>query len=62
MKVRAMIHSLGDVDNAIIVKMENNNNIIAEYKGKKYRAVFNVFTNLYYVDDKFGEIEEDEKV
>lgn len=56
MKIKAMIHSLGKLDEVEIFK--NGGQLIAKYAGKKYTAIFNCFTGLYYVDDKFGEIRE----
>ena len=55
-KVQAMIHSLKDTDEATIVSFEDNNNVIAEYKGQRYRAIFNIFNCLFYVDDIYGKI------
>lgn len=52
--IKAMVHSINDLDSVIIERHDNC--IIAEYKGKKYTAIFNPFTCLYYVDDKFDEI------
>lgn len=56
-KVKAMVHSLKDLDEVIIVIENGNNNVVAEYKGKHYTAIFNPFVGLYYVDDIYGEIE-----
>ena len=56
-KVQAMIHSLQAKDEVTIISENVNNHVIAEYKGKKYTAVFNPFVCLYYVDDVYGEIE-----
>jgi len=56
-KVQAMIHSLQAKDEVTIISENGNNHVIAEYKGKKYTAVFNPFVCLYYVDDVYGEIE-----
>lgn len=56
-KVKAMVHSLGSLDEVKIVSENGLNDIVAEYKGKKYTAIFNPFTGLYYVDDLFGEVE-----
>lgn len=58
-KVKAHIHSLnGEMDDVTIISYKDANNVIAEYNGHKYTAVFNVFTGSYYVDDKYGLIEE----
>lgn len=60
-KTMAMVASLNAKDEVTILEHKDNNNVIAEYKGKKYTAVYNVFVNCYYVDDKYGNIEEIEK-
>ncbi len=57
MKVKAMVHSLGELAEVEIIEHKDNNHVIAEYHGHKYTAVFNIFTGLYYVDDKYGLIE-----
>lgn len=56
-KVNAMIRSLNAADEATIVSHVNNNNVIAEYQGKKYTAVYNCFTGSYYVDDVDGGVD-----
>lgn len=57
-KVNAHIHSLGgEMREVTIISHENNNNVVAEYNGHRYTAVFNVFVGAYYVDDKYGLIE-----
>ena len=58
MKVKAMVHSLGELAEVEIIEHKDNNHVIAEYHGHKYTAVFNIFTGLYYVDDKYGVISE----
>lgn len=55
-KAMAMIHSKKVQDEVTIVSENGCNNVIAEYKGKKYTAIFNVFSGLYYVDDIYGEV------
>lgn len=57
-KVRAMVHSLNNLAEVTIIQHIDNNHVIAEYKGKRCTAVFNVFTGLYYVDDVYGVIKE----
>ncbi|MCR5599121.1 MAG: hypothetical protein K6G33_00040 [Ruminococcus sp.] len=56
MKVMAMVHSLGALAEVEIIEHKDNNNVIAEYDGKRCTAVFNPFVGLYYVDDKYGVI------
>lgn len=58
-KVKAMIHSLQGLDEVTIVSHISNNNVTAEYQGKRYTAVYNCFTGLYYVDDINGGIAND---
>lgn len=57
MKVLAMVHSLKDLAEVEIIEHKDNNNVIAEYKGQKCTAIFNVFVGRYYVDDIYGKIE-----
>ena len=58
MKVMAMVHSLGALAEVEIIGHKDNNHVIAEYNGKRCTAVFNIFSGLYYVDDKYGVISE----
>lgn len=55
-KVQAMIHSLKAVDETTIVSHEDNNNVLADYKGQRCTAIYNVFNGLYYVDDIYGKL------
>lgn len=55
-KVNAMIHSLESVDEATIIEKIGDNLYIAEYKGKRYTAIFNPFRWLYYLDDIYGAV------
>jgi hypothetical protein len=61
--VAAMIHSKKDTNNqtdtVFIIRYKNNNNVIAEYKGHRYTAIYNPFTSLFYVDDIYGKIDEE---
>lgn len=56
-KVKAMIHSKKQMDEAYIVKDIDTFHCIAEYEGKQYRTIFNPFSMLYYVDDLYGQVE-----
>ena len=70
MKVMANIHSLkqqGDPEKldfghkkaeVTIISHKNDNDVIAEYKGVRYKAIYNIFTNSYFVDDVYGKIEQ----
>lgn len=60
-KTKAMIHSLNAQDEAIILHDKNNNDVIAEYSGKRCTAVFNPFVGLYYVDDIYGVLPDEHK-
>ena len=55
--IKARIHSLGgELDTVTIIEHKDNNHVIAQYHGEYYTAVFNPFVGQYYVDDKFGHI------
>jgi hypothetical protein len=60
MMVKAIVHSLKDLDTVEILSHVDNNNVIALYNGVKCTAIFNIFTNCYYVDNIYGIIEEKE--
>jgi len=55
-KTKAMIHSLKETDEATILHEINNNDVVAEYKGIRYTAIYNPFVCLYYVDNLYGEL------
>jgi len=55
-KINAMVHSLGAQAEVKIISENGCNDVVAEYQGKKYTAVYNGFTGMYYVDDVYGEI------
>ena len=55
-KIKAQIHSLKSQDEVVILHEKNNNDVIAEYKGKRCTAIFNPFVGLFYVDDIYGVI------
>ena len=69
MKVMANIHSLKQKGNpeqldfghqqaeVTIISHKNNNDVIAEYQGVRYKAIFNPFVNQYFVDDVYGRLE-----
>lgn len=60
-KAMAKIHSLGgELAEVTIISETNCNDVVAEYKGKKYTAIFNGFRGLYYVDDIYGAIDKKE--
>jgi hypothetical protein len=54
-KTKALVHSLQALDEVIILHENGPNDVIAEYKGKRCSAIYNVFVGgLYYVDDIYG--------
>ena len=55
---KAMVHSLNAIAEVTIISHTDNNNVIAEYNGKRCTAIYNVFNGLYYVDDVYGIIGE----
>ena len=60
-KTKAQVHSLQAQDEVVILHEKNNNDIIAEYKGKRCTAIFNVFNGLFYVDDIYGVLKDQQK-
>lgn len=65
MKVEAYIHSLKDHEHdrhvlgeAEIIRQIGDNQYLAEYNGIRCTAIFNIFTEAYYVDDVYGILEE----
>lgn len=60
-KTKAQVHSLQAQDEVIILHERSNNDVIAEYKGKRCTAVFNPFVCLYYVDDIYGVLTDQHK-
>ena len=61
MRVMAYIHSLKDKQNdrhvlgeATILEKIGDNLYLAEYNSVRCTAIFNFFTNRYYVDDVYG--------
>lgn len=49
-----MIHSLGALSDITLIWQADCNNIIVKFGDKFCTAIYNVFTNLYYVDDVYG--------
>lgn len=43
-------------DAATIIHQKNNNDVVAEYKGIRYTAIFNPFVDRYYVDNIYGKL------
>ena len=51
---KAMIYSSEEQVEVTILHHKNNNDVVAEYNGIRCTAVYNPFTGLFYVDDIFG--------
>ena len=51
---KAMIYSSEEQAEVTILHHKNNNYMVAEYTGIRCTAVYNPFTGLFYVDDIFG--------
>jgi len=60
-KTKAQVHSLKSQDEVVILHDKNNNDVIAEYKGKRCTAIFNPFVGIYYVDDIYGVLSDPNK-
>lgn len=61
MKVEAYIHSLKDhvhnchmLGEAEIIKSIGDNLYLAEYRGIRCTAIYNLFVGRYFVDDVYG--------
>lgn len=54
----AMVHSLKEVREVVIVEKRGDNNYVAEFQGTYATAIFNLFTGLYYVDDVYGRLKD----
>ena len=60
-KRNAMVHSLQAQDEVTILHENGLNDVIAEYKGKRCTAIFNIFVGLFYVDDIYGVLPDQHK-
>jgi len=60
-KTKAMVHSLKARDEVTILHQKGPNDVVAEYKGKRFTAIFNPFSCLYYVDDVYGVLPDQNK-
>jgi hypothetical protein len=53
------IHSLdGELRDATILKRLDDNDYMAEFNGVKCHAIYNPFVDKFYVDDKYGVIQD----
>jgi len=58
-KTIGKIHSLGGkYEEITVLKKCSSNDYIVDYNGIKCHAIFNVFTNCYYVDDVYRRVED----
>lgn len=61
-KIMAHINSLGGKLDEITVLEEREDGqqktYIVDYRGVKFTAIFNIFTNSFYADDVYGRIEQ----
>lgn len=53
-KTTAMVHSLNRTAEVSILKKVGDNQYVADYNGVKCTAIFNPFAGMYYVDDVYG--------
>ena len=60
-KTQAFVHSLKSEDEVTILHESGNNDVVAEYKGVRYTAIYNIFVCLYYVDDLYGKLSDQHK-
>ena len=60
-KIKAQVHSLKAQDEVTILHEKGNNDVVAEYNGKRCTAIFNPFVGLFYVDDIYGVLPDQHK-
>ena len=58
---KAQVHSLQSQDEVTILHEKSNNDVVAEYSGKRCTAIFNPFVGLFYVDDIYGVLTDQHK-
>lgn len=56
-KALAMVHSLQEKREVLIVSFTDNNNCQAVFEKKLCSAIYNPFAGCFYVDDIYGVIE-----
>lgn len=59
-KVMAMVHSKDNLDEVEILLELSNNKVYALCEGNVCTAIFNPFVGLYYVDDKYGVLSDEQ--
>ena len=71
-KAKAVIHSLSKkasdppawnevLGEVLILHEDGSNDVVAEYNGVRYTAIFNPFVCHYYVDDLYGKLPDQHK-
>ena len=60
-KTQAVVHSLKNKDEVTILHERGNNDVIAEYRGKRCTAILNIFVGMFYVDDIYGVLSDQNK-
>ena len=55
-KTEAIVHSLNSRDEVTILHKNSDSDVVAEYNGIRYTAIYNVFAGAFYVDDIYGEL------
>ena len=53
-KVEAMIHSIHQKKQVFLVQYEDVNHCKAIFDNKLCTAIYNTYTGVFYVDDKYG--------
>lgn len=56
-KLKARVNSENKMKEVFIVAMNNNNDCRAVVGNKLCKAIYNPFTELFYIDDKYGVID-----
>jgi len=55
-KTEAIVHSLNSRDEVTILHKNSDGDVVAEYNGIRYTAIYNTFAGAFYVDDIYGEL------
>jgi hypothetical protein len=58
---KAMVNTLQAIGEVAILHENGFNDVVAEYKGVRYTAIFNPFVGIYYVDDIYGKLPDQHK-
>lgn len=60
MRVLAMIHSKEKIEHVWILEKRDKDYLVKTEDGVICTAIYNIFTDLYYADDKYGVIEKED--